>query len=313
METSSLKKTAMVAAVAGTLAITAPSAQANVLNFSWTGAFTFLNQAGTPIQNTGSDYATGHYADGSGGSGSFGSPTTHGWNGYRTPISGTLSFDTSSGASVGTITPFQFFGDTPGSGPGTTVARLQNISFQSIDTLGTMVGTLLFSWNGAADYVSIVLDGSGLFANLAAMMAGGPTASLSGVGALPATNGYNFGSPIFPISLPLGPSPVATKTLNNGIESGFPTACDGQPIATQVNAYTIVGVPAVIDACTTGMVDDGIGGDPMTSIRYGSYNMNLDVTSVHVDSVVVPIPAAVWLFGSGLLGLIGLSRHKKKK
>jgi hypothetical protein len=26
---------------------------------------------------------------------------------------------------------------------------------------------------------------------------------------------------------------------------------------------------------------------------------------------VVPVPAAVWLFGSGLLGLIGISRRKK--
>ena len=28
-------------------------------------------------------------------------------------------------------------------------------------------------------------------------------------------------------------------------------------------------------------------------------------------NVVVPIPAAAWLFGSGLLGLIGMSRRKK--
>jgi len=27
----------------------------------------------------------------------------------------------------------------------------------------------------------------------------------------------------------------------------------------------------------------------------------------------VPVPAAVWLFGSGLLGLIGVARHKKEK
>jgi hypothetical protein len=28
-------------------------------------------------------------------------------------------------------------------------------------------------------------------------------------------------------------------------------------------------------------------------------------------STVVPVPAAVWLFGSGLLGLIGIARRKK--
>ena len=28
-------------------------------------------------------------------------------------------------------------------------------------------------------------------------------------------------------------------------------------------------------------------------------------------TVVFPVPAAVWLFGSGLLGLIGVARRKK--
>jgi hypothetical protein len=31
----------------------------------------------------------------------------------------------------------------------------------------------------------------------------------------------------------------------------------------------------------------------------------------HVDAYgVVPVPAAVWLFGSGLLGLVGIARRK---
>ena len=34
--------------------------------------------------------------------------------------------------------------------------------------------------------------------------------------------------------------------------------------------------------------------------------------SMHVTSVsTVPVPAAVWLFGSGLLGLVGIARRKK--
>jgi hypothetical protein len=36
---------------------------------------------------------------------------------------------------------------------------------------------------------------------------------------------------------------------------------------------------------------------------------SLHVTSIEVSSV--PVPAAVWLFGSGLLGLIGVARRKK--
>lgn len=48
-------------------------------------------------------------------------------------------------------------------------------------------------------------------------------------------------------------------------------------------------------------------------------NMNVRVTSAisptgTIDNVTVsavPVPAAVWLFGSGLLGLVGLARRKK--
>ena len=39
----------------------------------------------------------------------------------------------------------------------------------------------------------------------------------------------------------------------------------------------------------------------------GSFQVGLDGAYVQV----VPIPAAVWLFGSGLLGLIGIARRKK--
>ena len=32
---------------------------------------------------------------------------------------------------------------------------------------------------------------------------------------------------------------------------------------------------------------------------------------IEVDVQIVPVPAAVWLFGSGLLGLVGIARRKK--
>ena len=42
-----------------------------------------------------------------------------------------------------------------------------------------------------------------------------------------------------------------------------------------------------------------------------SYTVNFSDGSVlEVDVRVVPVPAAVWLFGSGLLGLIGIARRK---
>ncbi|MGB5475144.1 MAG: VPLPA-CTERM sorting domain-containing protein [Gammaproteobacteria bacterium] len=36
-----------------------------------------------------------------------------------------------------------------------------------------------------------------------------------------------------------------------------------------------------------------------------------DGSVLSVDAAVVPVPAAVWLFGSGLLGLVGIARRKQ--
>jgi len=75
--------------------------------------------------------------------------------------------------------------------------------------------------------------------------------------------------------------------------------------------------------------------DPMdTTVTWGIYAMNITLadffdsgasfTGVQLDisgynavpslvgtTAVVPVPAAVWLFGSGLLGLVGVARRKK--
>jgi hypothetical protein len=51
---------------------------------------------------------------------------------------------------------------------------------------------------------------------------------------------------------------------------------------------------------------DGIPGNAITSgtIAGNSFEINGELT-------VVPLPASVWLFGSGLLGLVGIVRRKK--
>ena len=50
---------------------------------------------------------------------------------------------------------------------------------------------------------------------------------------------------------------------------------------------------------------DGIRGYQMVSGPFAGLNVTMDVT------VETPIPAAAWLFGSGLIGLIGIARRKK--
>jgi len=58
---------------------------------------------------------------------------------------------------------------------------------------------------------------------------------------------------------------------------------------------------------------DGFGTDPVRNYLVGVFTMdaagNLSFTSAGTG--VVPLPAAVWLFGSGLLGLAGVGRRKR--
>jgi hypothetical protein len=43
-----------------------------------------------------------------------------------------------------------------------------------------------------------------------------------------------------------------------------------------------------------------------------AWNSTCTAVFDNVDVDPVPIPAAVWLFGSGLMGLFGLSRKRRK-
>ena len=43
----------------------------------------------------------------------------------------------------------------------------------------------------------------------------------------------------------------------------------------------------------------------------GDYTLNIKMENQVNGAAVIPVPAAVWLFGSGLIGLIGIARRKK--
>jgi hypothetical protein len=322
--TYSSKRTILAIAVTSGLA-GVPSAYADVINLSWHGAFTWLSTAGEPLTNSITDYQSGYYGNGAAG---FGAPyfagnvspdadcttnapacvTTHGWYGNRTPVSGTLKFDTATGAGIGTMNPFFFLGDKPGSGVGTSVFDAGDLTFVTVDTMGTLIGTMQFSWNAGTHSLSIALDASGLFASLAGLVAGGATSTVSGVGALPATDGLDFNPASAVTTYPLGPSPAAMKTLDV-------LGCEGVPIAELANPNSIVVLPA-FSTCDYTSSDDGIGGSPAQSIAFDDFNFNFDITSVHFDSVeppqFVPVPAAAWLFGTGLAGLLALGRRKRR-
>ena len=266
-----IKKTAIAAAV--TAAVGLPSsASALILTGSWNGVFTLLNPSGIPLANTDS-------------------PAGLPWYTNRTDVSGSLSFNTSTGAGGGSVVAFSF------QGGGT--AGADGITFQAIgDGAGgpgnLVLGNMGFNWSGNNGIpVSIILDATGFYG------AGGDGYSTSETitgGAIPASSGYVFGA-MTTYTLPIGPAPMATTTWNTTTVGGAACTLGCNPSGT---------LP---------LTDDAFGGSPMPAGPFTGWNANFDITSIHIDSVdggVIPVPAAVWLFGSGLVGLVGVARRRKK-
>ena len=230
-------------------------ASAQVITADWTGLFTMLDPGGVALQNTSKPY----YYD-----------ATWGY-GYRTQISGTLTFDMASGAGSATVQPVDLWGFAPHN-----VLSFYGFSMQAIGDgnggNGSLVQASLFWDIGSANDipVNLILDPAGFFG-------AGPYATsqvISGVGAIPGSDGILNGK------FPIGPAPIVTTTY----DSAFPLS------------------------------GDGIGGIPMTSGPFVGLNVNFDFTALHITSVSpIPLPAAAWLFGSGLLGLLGLARTKRNK
>ena len=61
-----------------------------------------------------------------------------------------------------------------------------------------------------------------------------------------------------------------------------------------------------------GITWGSVNSNAVTEIQFAVNGVqNLDSIIDNFSASVVPVPAAVWLFGSGLLGLIGIARRKK--
>ena len=292
-----MKKTILNTAVAAALTagIMAP-AQAGVASYDWDGFFTMLDPAGNPMGNT---------------------SAAKGTNNFQTAISGTMQFDTVTGAGTATVVPFDFFS-------GTLPAEAVGINMQAIGDgvggPGTLVlGNMLFNWNGTDGIpVSLVLDAAGFFA--------GETTSGGANSAVPASDG-TYTTPTWGY-LGLGPVPIATTAWN--------TTTNCTPGADCMGAGTNGILPMILDTAPNAAYDDTntggtIGGSPMVDGPFASNNANFDVTLMSFtgfdDAATlapncdfgidcggtpeVPVPAAVWLFGSGLLGLVGVARRRK--
>jgi len=100
--------------------------------------------------------------------------------------------------------------------------------------------------------------------------------------------------------------PSVPGVLSIGWTTGFGLALvfDATPRAIGSLSFTMIGGPGSSSTLTmaTGLLafTAAIGGPTITMNYVGGVATN-----------PVPVPAAVWLFGSGLLGLVGVARHKK--
>ena len=256
-------------------------ADSAIYEFDFTGRLTVLNGGGEIISDRNSEGILDPY-------------------GAQTYISSTLTYDdTLRSGSLGlTIAPFEFLI------PGETV--IHDITFQNL-TDNLLVGDMLVDWGGSSNIeLTTIWDASGFF-NAIEKTLGGLQAGdvISGNKIL--RNGNILDDNI-------GSATPATDGVNSVWVS------DG--INNDLISYTVNQGPAPI-AMTTwnysdgNLYDDGIAGSPLASGPFPGFNINLDIgsgnslTLTSVNSSVVPVPAAIWLFSSGILSLIGMNRLTK--
>jgi hypothetical protein len=272
------KQSLLSMAVAASTGFVVP-AQADIVTGTWVGSETMLNSTGSFTANN--DIGA-----------CLNSTLLPGYVGgcNRSATSGTLTFDTATGTGSVNVDPYSWGG---GGNFVMTPISLQTIGNGAGGPGTLMLGNMGMDWNGTNGIpISMVYDAAGFLGALSAGLAISQTVS---VGAAPASDN---GDGAFPNGAIL-----ATTTWNT----------------TSIAGATFGSNPSG----TLPLIADTIGGDPMIAGPFLGQSFNFDVRSLHVTGCTdtgtgtnacasaVPIPATVWLFGSGLLGLIGIARRRR--
>ena len=112
-----------------------------------------------------------------------------------------------------------------------------------------------------------------------------------------------------------------TKVPSTGVYEGFTSGADSNlDPNTGAVALTLTGTALSLTSSAAGIgtwtgtiVSVGNVGAQWTSFDGTPYSevYNISVSGA-VPPAVIPVPAAVWLFGSGLVGLMGVARRRRK-
>lgn len=216
------------------------------------------------------------------------------FNGWRTPITGTMVLDVDSNGVRGTATfePFFFIGLKAS---GRDISFVPAASVLNIPTNTLLVGNMLFDFGFTQGIpVSIVLD----IGNLTTALMQSSPGTVIGAMLTPASDNTVFHSGGRYYTLPIGPCVVATTTWNT---TDVDTDHDGTPGPITLGTNPSGTVPLLVDTVvdqTNG--DIGIGGSPMKAGPFLGYNPNFDISEVTVTCVNaigscetggVPVPA----------------------